>query len=164
MDTASRAALDLRRLPFGDPVVQSLVAELQEEFTRRYGGPDATVLDPAMFDPPAGAFFVGFSAGTPVAMGGWRMRPDVTALGCTVAAEIKRMYVVPAAQRRGHARAVLARLEESARAHGADVLVLESGMKQPEALALYESSGYVPVPGFGIYKDSPLVRYLGKVL
>jgi GNAT superfamily N-acetyltransferase len=164
MDTASRAALDLRRLPFGDPVVQSLVAELQEEFTRRYGGPDATVLDPAMFDPPAGAFFVGFSAGTPVAMGGWRMRPDVTALGCTVAAEIKRMYVVPAAQRRGHARAVLARLEESARAHGADVLVLESGMKQPEALALYESSGYVPVPGFGIYRDSPLVRYLGKVL
>jgi GNAT superfamily N-acetyltransferase len=164
MDTASPALLDLRRLPFGDPVVQALVAELQQEFTRRYGGPDGTVLDPAMFDPPAGAFFVGFSSGTPVAMGGWRKRPDVSALGCSVAAEIKRMYVVPGAQRRGHARAVLALLEESARAHGAQVLVLESGIKQPEALTLYASAGYVPVPGYGIYKDSPFSRYLGKVL
>jgi GNAT superfamily N-acetyltransferase len=164
MDTASRPVLDIRRLPFADPVVQALVGDLQGEFTRRYGGPDETVLDPAMFDPPAGSFFVGYASGDPVAMGGWRMRPDVAALGRTVAAEIKRMYVVPRAQRRGHARSLLAHLEASARGAGAEVLVLESGSRQPEALTLYESAGYVPVPGFGIYRDSPLSRYLGKVL
>jgi hypothetical protein len=59
---------------------------------------------------------------------------------------------------------VLATLESSARAAGADVMVLETGMQQPEALALYRSSGYEPVEGFGYYKASPLVRYLGKVL
>jgi len=149
---------------FDDPVVQVLVGELQQEFVVRYGGPDSTPLDAREFDPPTGAFFVGFLEGKPVAMGGWRLRPDVTALGGATAAEIKRMYVVPAARGRGCARAVLATLEASARGCGADVLVLESGEKQPEALALYASAGYLPVPGFGIYRDSPLARSLGKRL
>lgn len=159
-----RAPLLLRRRAFDDPVVVALVAELQQEFTRRYGGPDETVLDPAMFEDPVGAFFVGFEGEQPVAMGGWRLRPDVQALDRRVAAEIKRMYVVPAAQRRGHGRAVLAQLEDSARAAGAEVMVLETGEMQPEAIALYESAGYQPVPGFGIYRDEPMVRYYGRRL
>ena len=43
-------------------------------------------------------------------------------------------------------------------------MVLETGLKQPEAIALYESAGYVPVVGFGYYKDSPTARYYGKPL
>lgn len=160
MDTSLR----LTRLPFGDPVVQALVAELQAEFVARYGGPDETVLDPAMFDPPQGAFLVGRADDRPVVMGGWRLRPDVLALGGTRAGELKRMYVAPAARGRGYARAVLAALETSAAAAGVDVLVLETGVMQPEALGLYGSSGYTEVGGFGIYKDSPLSRYLGKRL
>lgn len=156
--------LEVRGVPFADAVVQALVADLQQEFVRRYGGPDATPLDPAMFDAPDGHFLVGYSGGIAVAMGGWRRRPDVAALGGTSVAEIKRMYVVPAAQRRGHARAILAALEESARSSGADVMVLETGAEQPEAIALYESAGYVPIPGYGLYRDSPLARYLGKRL
>ena len=116
------------------------------------------------FDDPSGAFFLARYQGIPVAMGGWRFRSDVAALGGTVAAEIKRMYVVPKAQRRGFARTVLAHLETTAAEAGADVMVLETGMQQPEAIALYESSGYIPVDGFGIYRDSPMVRYLGKRL
>jgi GNAT superfamily N-acetyltransferase len=154
----------LQQLRFDEPVVQALVAELQQEFVVRYGGPDSTPLAPREFDPPSGAFFVAFHDGQPVGMGGWRMRPDVRALGGTTAAEIKRMYVVPAARGQGCARAILAALESSAQESGADVLVLESGEKQPEALALYASAGYVPVPGFGIYRDSPLARSLGKRL
>ena len=156
--------MDISQRSFGDAVVQALVAELQQEFVVRYGGPDETPLEGAMFDPPGGAFLLGTLGSRPVAMGGWRRRPDVAALGGTVAAEIKRMYVVPAARGRGLARAVLAALEESARSAGADVMVLETGMRQPEAIALYESSGYVPVEGFGYYKDSPTVRYFGKPL
>ncbi len=156
--------MDLTPRSFGDPLVQALVAEIQREFVVRYGSPDETPLDVTMFDPPAGAFLLGTLEGEPVAMGGWRRRPDVVALGGSVAAEIKRMYVVPAARGRGLARAVLAALESSAASSGADVMVLETGLKQPEAIALYESSGYVPVEGFGYYKDFPTVRYFGKRL
>lgn len=154
--------MDIRPTPFIEPVAQALIAELQQEFVERYGGPDETPVDPTQFDPPSGAFFVGWLDGSPVTTGAWRMRPDVTALGGMVAAEIKRMYVVPRAQRRGLARLMLAHLETTAAAAGADVMVLETGLKQPEAIALYESSGYAPVEGFGYYRDSPTVRYFGK--
>ena len=51
---------------------------------------------------------------------------------------------------------MLAHLEETARAAGAEAMVLETGLRQPEAIALYESSGYRPVAGFGYYRDAPL--------
>ncbi len=164
MDTPASVALDIERVSFGDAVVVRLVADLQQEFVLRYGGPDETVLTVDTFDDESGQFFLGRSAGEPVVIGGWRIRRDVAALGATRAAEIKRMYVVPTAQRRGHARTMLAHLEATAREAGADVLVLETGAEQPEAIALYESSGYTPVEGFGLYKDEPSVRYLGKRL
>ena len=107
---------------------------------------------------------MGYVAGLPVAMGGWRMRPDVTAFGRTVAAEIKRMYVAPSARRAGLARRMLDHLEATARAAGADLMVLETGIEQPEAIALYESAGYAPVPGFGHYAWSPKSRYYGRPL
>jgi GNAT superfamily N-acetyltransferase len=156
--------MELRQVPFDDAVVQALVAEVQAEFVERYGGPDATQLSASMFEPPAGAFLVGRVGERAVAMGGWRLRPDVQALGGRVAAEIKRMYVEPGSRGLGLSRVVLAALEGSARSAGCDVIVLETGRAQPEAIALYESSGYTPVDGFGIYKDSPLSVYLGKRL
>jgi GNAT superfamily N-acetyltransferase len=156
--------LDLRQLRLTHPDALALIEEVQAEYTVRYGGPDTTPLAPAMFDPPQGAFFVGYVEGEPVAMGGWRFRPDVTAFGRFRAAEIKRMYVGPGARRRGLARVVLAHLEQTARAAGADLMVLETGIEQPEAIALYTSSGYQPVEGFGHYKWSPKVRYFGKPL
>lgn len=156
--------MDLRQLRLTHPDALALIEEVQAEYTVRYGGPDTTPLAPAMFDPPQGAFFVGYVEGAPVAMGGWRFRPDVTAFGRFRAAEIKRMYVGPGARRRGLARVVLAHLEQTARAAGADLMVLETGIEQPEAIALYKSSGYQPVEGFGHYKWSPKVRYFGKPL
>jgi GNAT superfamily N-acetyltransferase len=156
--------MDISRRSFGDPVVQSLVAELQQEFVVRYGGPDETPLDVTMFDPPQGTFLLGLLDTEPVAMGGWRRRPDVVALGRSVAAEIKRMYVAPAGRRQGLARLLLAHLEATAAAAGADVMVLETGTAQPEAIALYESSGYVAVAGFGHYAWSPKSRCYGKRL
>ena len=156
--------MDIRLTPFMDPVAQTLVAELQQEFTTRYGGPDETPIDPTELDPPRGSFYVGCVHDEPLVTGAWRFRPDVAALGGTVAAEIKRMYVVPRAQRRGLARLMLAHLEAAAASAGADVMVLETGLRQPEAIALYQSSGYEPIEGYGYYRDSPIVRYLGKRL
>lgn len=156
--------MEIRRLAFTHPDVVTLVEEVQAEYTMRYGGPDETPLDPRMFDPPQGAFFVGYLVGTPVAMGGWRFRADVTAFDRSAVTEIKRMYVAPRARRGGLARQVLAHLEGTARGAGSAVMVLETGIEQPEAIALYLSSGYSPVAGFGHYKWSAKSRYYGKLL
>ena len=74
------------------------------------------------------------------------------------------MYVAPSARRRGYARAVLTHLEDTARAAGADVMVLETGTEQPEAIAMYVAHGYVLVEEFGYYAWSPKSRCFGKPL
>ena len=156
--------MDLCRVSFTHPDVATLVAEVQAEYTVLYGGPDETPLDPGMFDPPQGAFFVGYRDGVPVAMGGWRCRADVAVFGASRVTEIKRMYVVPAARRGGLARQVLEHLESTARDAGSAAMVLETGIEQPEAIGLYLSSGYTEIEGFGHYRDSPKSRYYGKRL
>lgn len=156
------AALELRPVRLTDPHAELLVEEVQAEYVVRYGGPDGTPVEPAMFEPPAGALFVGYQGQRPVAMGGWRRREDVSAFGRSRTAEVKRMYVRADCRRTGLARTVLAHLEATARTSGADLMVLETGMRQPEALRLYLSSGYVPIQPFGFYKDHPNARCFGK--
>lgn len=153
----------IERLPITHPDSRLLVEAVQEEYVARYGGRDESPVDPADFEDPLGQFFVGYLDDQPVATGAWR-RSSVKALGADVTAEVKRMYVVPAAQRRGLARRTLAHLEATAAAEGIEALVLETGMKQPEAIELYLSSGYEPVPGFGYYCGSDLSRCFGKRL
>jgi GNAT superfamily N-acetyltransferase len=155
-----RTELRIERVPYGHPDAQLLVEEVQAEYVRRYGSRDETPVDPAAFDPPAGAFFVGYlvtldGVDLPVATGAWRLRSDVEALGSWRTAEGKRMYVVASARRAGHARTMLAHMERTAAQAGAEVMILETGAPQPEGIALYESSGYVPIPGFGHYQDYP---------
>jgi GNAT superfamily N-acetyltransferase len=156
--------LEIRAVPFEHEDVQRLVEEVQAEYVVRYGGPDETPMHPHVFDPPDGAFFVGYVGEEPVATGGWRLRLDVRPWGARRAAEVKRMYVTAAARRRGYAQQVLTRLEESAREEGADVMVLETGLRQPEAIAMYLRAGYREIDAFGFYADAPLSRYLGKPL
>ena len=156
--------LEVLRVPFTHPDAEALVAEVQVEYTHRYGGPDDTPLDAAMFDAPAGAFFVGYLDGAPTAMGGWRIRTDLAPFGRSVVAEIKRMYVAPRARRTGLARHILAHLEATARDAGAAAMVLETGTGQPEAISLYLSAGYTPVEAFGHYTWSPKSRHYGKPL
>jgi GNAT superfamily N-acetyltransferase len=162
------AELEIVRVGYGHPDAMLLIAEVQAEYVIRYGGPDATPLDPLMFEPPLGSFYVGYleleGARRPVATGAWRVHEDVEAFGTRRTAEVKRMYVVPAARARGLARRMLAHLEAAAAATGAEAMILETGAAQPEAIALYESSGYTAIASFGLYKESPLNRCFGKPL
>lgn len=153
--------LRLERVPITHPDAEALIEAVQAEYVARYGGRDEAPIDRAEFEDPLGQFFVGYLDGSPVATGAWR-RSSVKALGADVTAEVKRMYVAPVAQRRGVARRVLAHLEVTAAAEGIEVMVLETGAKQPEAIALYTSAGYEPIPGFGYYAGSELSRCFGR--
>jgi GNAT superfamily N-acetyltransferase len=134
-------------VPYIDPRLQVLVDEVQAEYVERYGGPDRTPIDPEAFAPPAGTFLLGLVDGEPVACGAYRRHEDEVA-------EIKRMYVRADRRRRGIARELLAQLEARAAESGYVRAVLETGTAQPEALALYPSAGWTPIPGYGHYKWS----------
>lgn len=141
-------------------VAQALVAAAMADLGERYGGDgDATPIRAADFEPPAGAFLVAYLGDAAVACAGWRSHGD----GGTVA-ELKRMFTLPVARGRGVARQLLAAVEESARDHGRTRMILETGDRQPEAIKLYVSSGYEPIPHFGVYRDAPEVVSLGREL
>ena len=151
------AVARLRAVAYDDPVARELVARVQQEYTARYGGPDGAVVDACEFVPPAGLFLVAEVDGTPAGCGAWRAHaPGV--------AEVKRVYVEPSCRRRGLAQVLVGALESSAARAGHRSVVLNSGERQPEALALYRGAGYVPVPGYGIYADAPGAVFLGKDL
>lgn len=149
---------------YADPAARKLIGELQQEYVVRYGGPDETPVDPAEFTAPLGYFVVGHLDGDPVACGGWRAHDASDPGFLDGDAEIKRMYVVPSARGRGFARELLAGLEESARTAGRRRMVLETGTAQPEAIALYGSSGYAAIEKFGFYSSSKTSRCFGKTL
>ena len=149
--------LFVRPLSYSEPVVRALEAELQQEYVKRYGDQDQTPIDDGQFDPPEGLFLVGFVGSEPVASGGFLRHDEGVA-------EIKRMYVVEDHRGIGLARRMLAELESRAARAGYSRSVLMTGLGQPEAIALYQSSGYTPIEPFGLYKDSDLVRCFGKAL
>jgi GNAT superfamily N-acetyltransferase len=156
----------LEPVRYDHPEVVLLVEAVQAEYVRRYGTGDDTVLTPADFDSGRGVFLLGRLDGVPVAMGGWRAR-DAEQGEPGLAdgdAELKRMHVVGAAQRRGFARLLLAALEASAAVAGRRRVVLETGTEQPEAIALYLSSGYAPTEKFGLYRFEASSRCLAKNL
>jgi len=149
--------VQLRAVGYDDPVAVDLVERVQQEYVVRYGGRDAAVVDPAEFCPPDGLFLVAEVDGVPAGCGGWRAH-DAGVV------ELKRMYVVPGLRRHGLARLLLGELEATAAAAGHRRLVLNSGGRQPEALALYARAGYTPVPGYGVYAESPEAVFLAKDL
>lgn len=162
MSTAPTADRDdtglfIRALRYADPVVRALESELQLEYAERYGDPDVGPIAPEDFTPPEGQFLVGFVGNEPVATGGFRRHDDGVA-------EIKRMYVAHEHRGGGHARRLLAELEAQAVKAGYHRVVLETGLKQPEAMALYQSSGYVPTDPYGYYSDAEFSRFFTKDL
>ncbi|MGY1826707.1 MULTISPECIES: GNAT family N-acetyltransferase [unclassified Blastococcus] len=130
-----------------DPDVRRLTTDQQTEVRARYGGKDEPGTHPSAAD-VAVVLLARDDDGTPLGCGALRE------LGGGVA-EVKRMYVVPAARGRGVSKAVLAALEEAAGARGWTTLRLETGPQQPEAIGLYSGAGYRPIRAFGDYVGDP---------
>jgi GNAT superfamily N-acetyltransferase len=154
----------LIQVPYEHPDVTALTQAANQFYIKIYGGPDETPFTTAEFAPPCGVFLVGYLAEEPVAMGGWRFRNPGVPRVAQRPAEIKRMFVAECARGRGFARQLLAALEASAAAAGADWMLLETGRPQIAAVALYRSSGYLDVEPFGYYAGSESALSLGRPL
>ncbi|MEU9960371.1 GNAT family N-acetyltransferase [Streptomyces sp. NPDC050982] len=158
--------MNIRRVAFDHPDAVKLNDQVQAEYAVRYGDEgDVTPLDASMFAPPVGLYLMAYDAqGHPVATGGWRTQDENDEGYSDGDAELKRMYVVEEARGSGLARRILAALEDDARAAGRIRMVLETGDKQPEAIALYASSGYEPCVKFGHYRFHKDSRCFAKLL
>ena len=103
-------------------------------------------------------YLVACDGAVPVACGALRRLDAATA-------ELRRMFVVAHARRRGLARAMLAALEQAATGLGYERLLLETGHRQRPAMALYESCGFTRVAAFGAYVgDSTSVCYAKRLM
>jgi GNAT superfamily N-acetyltransferase len=156
---------DIRPEPIDGPVGQALCAALSAEVEERYEGIDdeiaaenpEPVLSVAETTAPDGAYVVAWIDDHPAACGAIRRVDAETA-------EIKRMYTIPAARRRGLSRAILGALEDRARELGYTRLILETGLAQPEAVAMYEAAGYERITTYGPFRDSPWSVCFGRDL
>jgi GNAT superfamily N-acetyltransferase len=149
----------LRPEPLDSPAAGRLIPALNAELSGRYpeAGANHFQLDPEEVGPGRGAFLVAYAGEEAVGCGAVRRLDAGTA-------EIKRMFVVPALRGQGIAGRVLAALEDEARALGVERLVLETGVRQPDAIALYRRFGFADIPAFGEYIGSALSVCMGKAL
>jgi GNAT superfamily N-acetyltransferase len=132
-----------------------LLAEMAVELNEMYGTPsrlDRPALAPSELRAPDGTYLVGWEGQLAVAGGGVRRLDDGVA-------EIKRMFVRPAARSRGIAGELLTALEDSARSLGYRWVRLDTGPKQAHAEKLYRRAGFVPVAP---YNDNPFASFWGE--
>jgi len=145
---------------YDGPVALDLVQALLQDLNERYADLDEAddpddddylaEVTPAMVRPPLGSFLVAWIDGQPAGCGALKPLDADPTIG-----EIKRMYTAPIARRRGVSRTLLVRLEEAAAGLGYRRIQLETGLAQPEAMALYESHGWHRITPYGHYKHSP---------
>lgn len=79
-------------------------------------------------------------------------------------AEIKRMFVDPAARGRSVARKLMETIEAAARERRLSAIRLETGIYQPEGINLYKRFGYMEISAFGSYAPDPLSLFMEKTL
>lgn len=144
----------IRRTGWTDAAARALIAAQQRELAGLYAdvGPlhdDLDFIEVVDVVCVETALSAGTQAG-PVAVGVLIERLGV--------AEVKRMYVSPAYRRHGLGVLVLSALEVLAAVHGSDTLILTTGPRQHEAIALYDRTGWQTIPAYGAYRDHPGVH------
>ncbi|MFN8121912.1 MAG: GNAT family N-acetyltransferase [Thermoleophilia bacterium] len=142
-----------------DPAVLALLAASDAYHEALYPAESNHLEDPDDLDRPNVALFGGFVDGTLAAIGAIKLVD-----GDVRYAEVKRVWVDPAHRGGGRSKLVMAHLEDEARARGAAVARLETGISQPEAIGLYRRLGYAERPPFGDYLPDPLSIFMEKPL
>lgn len=120
-----------------------------------YPGAFRRAITPASLDTPEISLFVARSAGRAIGCCALLDRGDGTA-------EIKRMIVNEVHRGNGAGAALLAALEAEAALRGIHMLLLEVGIRNEAAYALYCRAGFTPCAAFEPYKPDPISRFLTK--
>lgn len=141
-DSAAGSGVTIETVPWDDPDADRLRTTQQDELKERYGG--VGDLEPHI--PPEGVAAMLLVRVDGVAAGCGALRGRGEGIG-----ELKRMFVSPEFRGRGLSRLVLVELERRAVALGWERLILETGVLQPEAIGLYLSAGYTPMPNYPPY-------------
>ena len=137
------------------PEVIALIAELDAYQDTLYPPESRHYLELASLKQPNVCFAVARDgAGRAIGCGAVVLYPEF--------GEIKRMYVSPRGRGQGVARKLLVLLESRAIGAGCQLLTLETGPYQHEALALYASTGYERRGPFGEYANDPLSVFMQK--
>lgn len=137
-------ALTILRQPSDSEVAHQLLRELDAELASRYPSAAIHGLHPGEAEDSGLVFLVARVGFDPAGCGAIRPLDRATA-------EIKRMFVRSAYRGQGIARAILLALESAAREAGYGKLLLETGSRQPEALELYRTAGYIDRAPYGEY-------------
>ena|SRR5690348_16028752 len=139
-----------------DPRVVRMIAESDRYYADLYPAESNHLLEPSSLLAPNVSFFVARDAGT------------ICGFGAVVATprygEIKRMYVDRSARGRGIGRDILLAIERRARELKLTQLRLETGVRQPEAIALYATHGFAEIGPFGGYAPDPISIFMEKSL
>ncbi|HEV2058516.1 MAG TPA: GNAT family N-acetyltransferase [Solirubrobacteraceae bacterium] len=133
-------------------LLADLIAYLNEIYPGRAERPGSVTRADEMVA-PHGMFLIGYEDGEPIAIGGLR------ALEEDGVCEIKRMYVVPHARSCGAGRALLAALEDAARALGYERVRRDAGPAQRHSKVLFADAGYVEIER---YNDNHIADYFAE--
>ena len=150
-ETAKKTDVVIERVDILSQTARELILALNAELSGRYPEQGACHfrLDAQEVADGRGAFLVAYRLQKPIGCGAVRRIEEQTG-------ELKRMYVSLDERCRGVGRAILDALEGEARRLGLSKLVLETGIRNPEAIALYERAGFSRIPAFGEYIGSPI--------
>ena len=159
MNTAAAAVVIVIADPARDSV-RALIDALDSYMLGMYPPESNHLLDVETLRQPRMRFFAAFretEAGEEaLGIGGCWLHDEY--------AEIKRVYVSPAARGLGLAKRLMERIEDEARLSGRLLARLETGIHQPEAIGLYRALGYVDRGPFGDYGPDPNSVFMEKSL
>jgi putative acetyltransferase len=130
---------------FSNADFNKLIAELDHEIILRYPFLEGSTVPFNILNEEA-RVIVAYENTMPIACGAFRP-VDATTI------EIKRMYTIPSHRNQGIGKKILLELEKWARREEFGNAILETGINQPEAIAAYQKSGYVPMPNFAPYEN-----------
>ena len=158
MDTQNRAeSIEIIEVPWSDPRARALRDGFDAEMNERYGGGEPPTDTLALrlgqaFGVKQDDIIVCLLVlvdGAPAGHGALFRRPEEATV------EVRKVVVDPTFRGRGLGHRIMEALESRGRALGATRAILDTGPKQPDSIALYESRGFVRIPVFEPYTLIP---------
>ncbi|MFK3984990.1 GNAT family N-acetyltransferase [Micromonospora sp. NPDC050397] len=145
--------------PYDHPDAARLLRAFYEDQVSRYGFAEPVDADPAGYAPPRGVFLVVYREHAPIGCGGYRWFDRTNG---TI--EIKKTYTIPEVRGTGVGRVLLSALEQHGVMNGASHSILETGVRNHAALALFRSLGYQPTHTYVASRDPKINRAFVKTL